>query len=328
MALPYKLVINGRIIDVTQEGLYVVNGRIFSAKGAGVGPTPPVLTNPTSADITTSSATIGCTTDTSDSSTAYWYVSQSATPPSVADHKSGAGSDDFGSVTASTATLTASTTGLAADTTYYFYWLQDNGADSNQLQGTFDTLPAAQIIDADVNFGLDVAQDSAKTADILGNSDSEVFMKLDSGANASMGADMVSDMGLGTGYTTLFAVQAQIFAGVIVDSDNSGVLTIQADTENPVVLRELAGAEAVALASVSNYVALTSTSTAQIEAPGEILANVTFGLDSSSTFSATATALAAMVAGVELTDRFIGEIELAGVVDAEALYALVLSGNA
>ena len=44
----------------------------------------PVLTSPTEANITGTTATVGCDTDTPGAGTLYWFVSETATPPTAA----------------------------------------------------------------------------------------------------------------------------------------------------------------------------------------------------------------------------------------------------
>jgi len=71
---------------------------------------------------TTSDITITSTRSTG-TNTLYWYVSTSATPPSVSDLKDGTSSTKFGSLTADTLEETVGLTGLTASTTYYLHSL-------------------------------------------------------------------------------------------------------------------------------------------------------------------------------------------------------------
>lgn len=112
------------------------------------------LSSPTSASITQTGATIGATTDDA-TGTLYGVVTASATEPSEAQIK--AGQDHTGSAAAgsgSNASLsvganTIAITGLTTATTYYYYLLQDNGADSNIVSGTFETtfVPTTMALD-------------------------------------------------------------------------------------------------------------------------------------------------------------------------------------
>jgi len=104
----------------------------------------PVLSLPTEASITDTTATVGCTT-TSLQGTLYYYVSTSATPPSASDLKDGTGSVDFGNDATITNPQTFAATGLSASTTYYTYFIQNDGAaDSNILEsGSWATTSGA-----------------------------------------------------------------------------------------------------------------------------------------------------------------------------------------
>ena len=99
------------------------------------GASAPVLSLPTEASITDTTATLGCTTDDA-TGTLYYFVSTSATAPSAAALKAGTGSDDFGSdATLSAGINTFASTGLTASQTYYTYFIQNDGAsDSNILE--------------------------------------------------------------------------------------------------------------------------------------------------------------------------------------------------
>ncbi len=110
--------------------------------------TAPVLTNPTG--VKTGSTTATGTVDTDEANgTTYRYTSQSATPPSVADHKTGSGADAFQSLTVSaTGTIPfTGITGLTASTTYYNHYLHTDAAanDSTQVTSASFTTDAAGI---------------------------------------------------------------------------------------------------------------------------------------------------------------------------------------
>lgn len=109
------------------------------------------LSSPTSASVTQTGATIGATTDDA-TGTLYGVVTTSATAPSATQIKAGqdhAGSAAAGSGSNASLSVGANTiaiTGLTAATTYYYYLVQDNGADSNVVNGTFTTAVAAPVI--------------------------------------------------------------------------------------------------------------------------------------------------------------------------------------
>ena len=91
----------------------------------------PTLTSPGLTSTGQTTMDLSATTDV-DTGTLYWYLSQSATPPSTVDLKAGTGSDDFGSIAISTSGAKAdSATGLTASTTYYLHALHTNTVDSS-----------------------------------------------------------------------------------------------------------------------------------------------------------------------------------------------------
>jgi hypothetical protein len=105
-----------------------------------------VLSVPTEADITDTTATVGCSTDrTGTGEDLYYYISTSATAPSAADLKAGTGAVDSGSQTdVSASPFTFAASGLSPSTTYYTYFLQNNAAgDSTILEsGSWATIAA------------------------------------------------------------------------------------------------------------------------------------------------------------------------------------------
>ena len=83
-----------------------------------------ILTVPTAiADTTTSLR--GTVTTSGTDGTLYWYVSQSAVPPTAIDHKAGTGADSFGSqpVISTGLQTIASMPGLTLNTDYYVHYL-------------------------------------------------------------------------------------------------------------------------------------------------------------------------------------------------------------
>ena len=128
---------------------YLDVGKLYSPYPYGApAPTPspaPVLSSPTESAITDITAIVSCTSD-SGAGTLYWYISTSATPPSAADLKAGTGAVDFGNTaTPNIGVNNFGATGLTASTTYYAYFIQNDGSnDSNLLgSGSWSTLPPA-----------------------------------------------------------------------------------------------------------------------------------------------------------------------------------------
>ena len=105
-----------------------------------------VLSLPTEVSITDTTATVGCTT-TSLIGTLYYFISTSATPPSAADLKAGTGSVDFGNDATITNPQTFGATGLSASTTYYTYFIQNDGSDDSNLleSGSWATTAGTSI---------------------------------------------------------------------------------------------------------------------------------------------------------------------------------------
>lgn len=125
----------------------------------------PVLTSPTgSADTVTGStgntADLSVSTDTG-SGTMYWFVSTSATPPSVANLKSGSGATSYGSAAVSgTGAQTFSNVGSFAEkTTYYAYFIHNATAGDSSIAAT-----------SSFTFGTDAPTLSAATATQTGSS--------------------------------------------------------------------------------------------------------------------------------------------------------------
>ena len=112
---------------------------------AGVGAS---LSLPTEADITDTTVTVGCTTDDA-TGTMYYYISTSATAPSVSDLKDGTSSVKFGNDTSISIPQTFAVTGLTTDTTYYTYFLQNDTSDDSAIleSGSWQTLGSIIISD-------------------------------------------------------------------------------------------------------------------------------------------------------------------------------------
>lgn len=126
-------------IDAVDTGSFA----LLAAAGSS-----PVLSLPTETSITATTATVGATTDSA-TGTLYYYISTSATAPSAADLKAGTGSVTFGSdASLSVGANTFAATGLTASTTYYTYFIQNDGAsDSNILEsGSWATIASGPTI--------------------------------------------------------------------------------------------------------------------------------------------------------------------------------------
>lgn len=95
--------------------------------------TAPILTSPSGSATGTTAANVSVSTDEANG-TAYWVITQSATPPSKAQVK--AGQDHTGSAAdaadsvavSSTGAQNDSATGLTAATTYYVHWMHEDAA--------------------------------------------------------------------------------------------------------------------------------------------------------------------------------------------------------
>ena len=115
-------------IDIINEGTATIGYSVGTA----------TLSSPTSA-VVSSTALSGTVTTDQTTGTLYWYVSTSATPPSVANHKDGTSSDSFGnqSVTAGGVNVISSMGGLTASTGHYVHYLYNTaGGDTNQVVAT------------------------------------------------------------------------------------------------------------------------------------------------------------------------------------------------
>lgn len=141
-----------------------------AAPGPSIG-----LTSHTVTDITSSGATIGITSDSTDG-TLYWYVSTSVTPPTEANLKAGTGAVAYGSDATPTAGAnTAAVTGLSANATYYRHWFQESSVYKSSIATStgFTTLAG-------------VGEDPALRLDVLGGS--RELLDTDTGALRTAGS--------------------------------------------------------------------------------------------------------------------------------------------
>jgi len=88
------------------------------------GPVGAVLSAHTTTAVAETTATIGCTTDTS-GGILYWYLSESDQAPSATDLKAGTGAVQSSSLTPTAGQETVDLTGLDPSTTYWHYWIQE-----------------------------------------------------------------------------------------------------------------------------------------------------------------------------------------------------------
>lgn len=104
--------------------------------------TAAILSNLTISGITTTGATFNVDTNEENQGTLYWFVSTSATPPSLSDLKAGTGATQAGNQAVASNPQSASATTLTTLTTYYVYITQtdEDGNDSNIISDTFTTL--------------------------------------------------------------------------------------------------------------------------------------------------------------------------------------------
>jgi hypothetical protein len=158
----------------------------------------PILTLPTEADITGTTATVGCTTDTA-AGTLYWFVSETATPPTAANLKAGTGaySSQFGSqLSPGIGTETFPVTSLTQGDDYYTYFLHTNATgDSIILESgvwyaqsviTADDLQSASQVSTPLSRGTNIL-----LADDL-QSASQVSTPLSRGTNILLAEDLQS----------------------------------------------------------------------------------------------------------------------------------------
>lgn len=99
-------------------------------------PSAPVLSSPTDTVLPSNAADLSVTTDKGQG-TLYWFVSTSATPPSAANLKAGTGAVAYGSqAVTSTGAQDITATGFSASTTYYSYFLHNDGTQDSSIAAT------------------------------------------------------------------------------------------------------------------------------------------------------------------------------------------------
>ncbi len=135
--------------------------------------TAPTLTSPTGDQTGQTTATGNVTTNEA-TGTVYRYTSTSATPPSVANHKTGSGAVASANqaVVATGLQTMAGITGLTASTSYYNHYLHTDAAsnDSTQVtsaQYTTASPPTITIADELTNGSIDLVNETGITAYVL-----------------------------------------------------------------------------------------------------------------------------------------------------------------
>ncbi len=117
--------------------------------------TAPTLTSPTGTQTGQTTATGNVTTN-EDTGTVYRYTSTSATPPSIANHKTGSGSVASANqaVTATGLQTMTGITGLTASTSYYNHYLHTDAAANNSTQATSAQFTTAAAVSFTTSEGL------------------------------------------------------------------------------------------------------------------------------------------------------------------------------
>lgn len=159
-----------RVVDAGRMRIaYVIRGSLSDTEHATLAANPwrllddgaasgPVLSSTTTTSVTSTTATVGCTTDTG-SGTLWAVVTTSATQPSISQIKAGQDHTGAAAVFASSQSIgsigakTSAATGLTASTAYYHHWVQNAAAtDSNRLSSaSFTTLaPGAAYTALDI----------------------------------------------------------------------------------------------------------------------------------------------------------------------------------
>lgn len=136
----------------------------------------PVLSLPTEASITDTTVTVGATTDDA-TGTLYYYISTSATPPSASNLKDGTGSVKFGNTASvSVGINTFPVTGLTASTTYYTYFIQNDGSSDSNLLESGSWATTATAVTRNVTANNETGRTTAQTMIAVANtSDDESF---------------------------------------------------------------------------------------------------------------------------------------------------------
>lgn len=187
--------------------------------GGDAAPGPSIgLTSHTVTSIAATTATIGITSDATDG-TLYWYISESATPPSEADLKAGTGASGgaYGSIGSPVVGAnTAAVTGLSANTTYYRHWFQEATAYKSSISTStsFTTLSG-------------VGEDPALRLDAL--SGSRLLLDTDTGSPRTVASAEYIVLGGTAGSRTITKQgTVAISSGSMADITDAGLATVGA----------------------------------------------------------------------------------------------------
>lgn len=163
--MPRVVYLPGGVYTETGARQVIVGGSIYTETLSAA---TIALSNPTTSNITETTATVGCDTDTT-SGTLYAYVSTSATAPNTTDLKAGTGATWSDSDATPTSTTTFSVTGLSAGTDYYTYFYQEDGGDvSNVLESGIWTTTGGSVSTVPLGFHLVHRQFASVAASRLG----------------------------------------------------------------------------------------------------------------------------------------------------------------
>ena len=180
--------------------------------------------------------------------TMYWYVSLSATPPTAADLKSGAGSvtGQKSAARAATETQTLTSNGLDGGTTYYYHALYDDTVEDSLIvtSGPITTEPDTNIsnsqissIDAtDLTLTFDADRSLASAGsidwiiDTVANTNSIFGFQVGAGNNNSNSPALVAGQGLSVGTGTTLSTTAISTAGLT--NGNTYVLAYRLTDDN------------------------------------------------------------------------------------------------
>lgn len=125
--------------NVISSSLWVTDNPGSGSIGIGA---LPVISGAYGTPVTSTTATVGCDTDTA-AGTLYAAITSTATTPSAADIKAGTGATWFGSVSVASITPTLSATGLGGASNYYVHFVQTvSGIDSAPISSAQFTTPA------------------------------------------------------------------------------------------------------------------------------------------------------------------------------------------
>lgn len=135
--------------------------------------TAPTLTSPTGTQTGQTTADLSVSTDEGNG-TLYWVVSDSATPPSVAQIQ--AGNDSTGSAAAAsgnqavsgTGTQSASATGLTAATTYYAYFQHQDAASNDSTVSASSSFTTAAVTIKGIQLSLKQEDGTTAAASLSG----------------------------------------------------------------------------------------------------------------------------------------------------------------